>query len=827
MMRVSLTILALGFLCQIHSTFGQEGGSHMHDTHQCFRTCEWPPQPKTCIYNFTVDWFYSMSVACNNCPINSTDCDRKYCIPLNGVPRPVMVVNKMLPGPAIQVCENDTVIVTVTNYLDNSEGTSIHWHGAHQKESPYMDGVAMITQCPIVSHTSFTYTFQASPHGTHWWHSHSGVQRADGVFGPMIFYQAPQADVNSALYDFDLPQHVIAVHDWFDAVTLDRYTEHIYGGGGHVPDSILINGKGQRRGFQNEHGETVYTDREMFSVAHGMRYRFRLFSNAITVCPLKISIDSHKLTMIASDGASLQPYETDTFVVNGGETFDFVLDANQEIGTYWMRVEGLTDCDGVQELALITYEGAADDDTPPEEKPEPEHHHKEIVVNPWGEDSHATEVPIVELNSAETIDRRIEGSPDVVFYLGMDFNRVNKYFDDPGTSDGSDDHAGHDPGMDHMGATTPASNGHGGHNPGMGHMGDTTPASNGHGGHNPGMGHMGDTTPASNGHGGHNPGMGHMGDTTPASNGHGGHNPGMGHMGDTTPASNGHGGHNPGMDHMGDTTPASNGHGGHNPGMGHMGATTPASNGHGSHGGMDHMAPGGHDEHVVSGGHGDAHAGHELHYLYNAQINHMSFRMNNRPPLTQFKNIPSEEFCEVKPNEYPSHPRHCEHQYCQCTQVLHVNLGQVVELVLVDEGQDFDMAHPMHLHGYYFQVVAQGKLGASTTVEEIMNLDQAGNITRKFEKAPSKDTVIVQDGGYTIVRFVADNPGWWFFHCHAQFHLQSGMALLLHVGSEADLPKKPADFPRCGPWPSNYDDEKYAENKNIKKYRKNSNQVVD
>ena len=155
----------------------------------------------------------------------------------------------------------------------------------------------------------------------------------------MVFHQAQQDDVNSVLYDFDLPQHVIAVHDWFDSTTLHRFTEHIYAAGGHAPDSILINGKGRRRQFHNHQGETVYTDREIFHVISENRYRFRIFSNAITVCPLRISVDSHKLTIIASDGASLEPFETDAFLIYGGETFDFVLNANQVVGNYWMRVE--------------------------------------------------------------------------------------------------------------------------------------------------------------------------------------------------------------------------------------------------------------------------------------------------------------------------------------------------------------------------------------------------------------------------------------------------------------------------------------------------------
>ncbi len=155
-----------------------------------------------------------------------------------------------------------------------------------------------------------------------------------------------------------------------------------------------------------------------------------------------------------------------------------------------------------------------------------------------------------------------------------------------------------------------------------------------------------------------------------------GHNPGMGHSGHTTSHS---GGHDPGMGHIVQSTPASDGHGGHNPGMGHVGHTTIPNN-HGGNG--DHMGHGmghnptdssGHDGHSSAGGH----SGHALHYLYSPQMNHMSFILNTRPLLTQYKEIPNEEFCVIHPNHYPSHQKHCEHEYCQCTQVIHVGLGQV------------------------------------------------------------------------------------------------------------------------------------------------------
>ena len=56
-----------------------------------------------------------------------------------------------------QVCEGDTIEVTVHNELANSEGTSVHWHGLLQRGTPHMDGVSLVTQCPITARSSFVY----------------------------------------------------------------------------------------------------------------------------------------------------------------------------------------------------------------------------------------------------------------------------------------------------------------------------------------------------------------------------------------------------------------------------------------------------------------------------------------------------------------------------------------------------------------------------------------------------------------------------------------------------------------------------------------------
>lgn len=80
-------------------------------------------------------------------------------------------------------------------------------------------------------------------------------------------------------------------------------------------------------------------------------------------------------------------------------------------------------------------------------------------------------------------------------------------------------------------------------------------------------------------------------------------------------------------------------------------------------------------------------------------------------------------------------------------------------MVLIDKGFAYDANHPFHLHGHAFRVVAMERLGRNVTVEKVEKLYNAGLLKKNLESPPLKDTVTVPDGGYTILRFKASNPG--------------------------------------------------------------------
>lgn len=96
--------------------------------------------------------------------------------------------NNSFPGPLIEACWGDQVLINVTNYLTYN-GTSIHWHGIRQFQTMHMDGVNGITQCPIAPNDWFLYNWTATQYGSSWYHSHYSVQYADGLQAPIVSYR--------------------------------------------------------------------------------------------------------------------------------------------------------------------------------------------------------------------------------------------------------------------------------------------------------------------------------------------------------------------------------------------------------------------------------------------------------------------------------------------------------------------------------------------------------------------------------------------------------------------------------------------------------------
>ena len=71
--------------------------------HPCKRICKDDEPNRICRYVFVVEQYKTMSKACFDCPFNKTDCYRPHCLPGDGQKKTIVVANRKLPGPSIEV----------------------------------------------------------------------------------------------------------------------------------------------------------------------------------------------------------------------------------------------------------------------------------------------------------------------------------------------------------------------------------------------------------------------------------------------------------------------------------------------------------------------------------------------------------------------------------------------------------------------------------------------------------------------------------------------------------------------------------------------------
>jgi FtsP/CotA-like multicopper oxidase with cupredoxin domain len=323
---------------------------------------------------------------------------RRFRAAPDGREREVWGYDGQLPGPVVRAREGETLRLKVVNEL--GVPTSVHWHGMHQPGTWQMDGVEGVSAPPIPAGSEFVYEFRAEPAGTHWYHSHVGVQYGDGLFGPLIVEERQPI----AAYD---REEVLFINDWFlepsevlldrlvkgDGMKMDMKPGQKMGGKKDVGDvpfqSVLFNGKGRATG-------DTKAPLTALEVKKGETVRLRLINGSSTYA-FRFRIDGHPLTVIAADGMPVRPVTVDDLPIEVGERYDVLLKADQG-GAFWVRAVTL---DGNGGLAVLRYAGA--------QRPEPE-------PSPvrWGPRSLAPD----QLRSPEPVRLPEEGVKEVPLRLG-------------------------------------------------------------------------------------------------------------------------------------------------------------------------------------------------------------------------------------------------------------------------------------------------------------------------------------------------------------------------------------------------------------------------
>ncbi|GLJ51149.1 hypothetical protein SUGI_1088720 [Cryptomeria japonica] len=252
----------------------------------------------------------------------------------------VMAINGQYPGPAIKAQAGDTIVVEVENLLP-AENVVIHWHGIRQIGTPWNDGTAYVSQCPIFAGETYNYTFccrHGIAPGTYFYHGHYGLQRTAGLYGWLIVEAAEKEPFS---YDGDL--RILLNEQWHQSVY-----EQSYGLSSHPmhwigePRSLLMEGKGKfdcsKPGSGDCNPSNPQFSPTLLPVKSGSMYRLRIASMA-SLSSLNFIIQGHKMTVVEADGHYVEPVEVDNLDVYSGESYSVLLRANQDPSrNYWAGV---------------------------------------------------------------------------------------------------------------------------------------------------------------------------------------------------------------------------------------------------------------------------------------------------------------------------------------------------------------------------------------------------------------------------------------------------------------------------------------------------------
>lgn len=255
-----------------------------------------------------------------------------------------LTINGQVPGPTLRFTEGEDVVIHVTNKLN--EDTSLHWHGLLLPGE--MDGVPMFNRFPgIRPGETFTYRFKVRQSGTYWYHSHSGGQEQEGLYGPIII-ASRTGDVVKADRDY-----VIMLSD-FTTESAGEIMRNLKSDSGYYNyarrtigdffSDISDKGFGATVKDRLDWGDMRMDPTDLADVtgytflvngrsaeanwtglyAAGERVKLRLI-NASSMTYFDFAIPGLKLIVVAADGQNVQPVVVDEIRIAVAETYDVIV----------------------------------------------------------------------------------------------------------------------------------------------------------------------------------------------------------------------------------------------------------------------------------------------------------------------------------------------------------------------------------------------------------------------------------------------------------------------------------------------------------------------
>jgi FtsP/CotA-like multicopper oxidase with cupredoxin domain len=274
-----------------------------------------------------------------------------------GKPHLAITVNGSIPGPTLHWSEGETVTLRVTNKL--KVDTSIHWHGMILDTS--MDGVPGMSFMGIMPGETFTYQFKVNQAGTYWYHSHSGYQEQQGVYGAIVIEPAG-GEVVKADRDY-----VVTLSDWTDedpAKVLKKlkmqgdYYNHNQPTAVQFIKDVAKVGLSEALDQRKMWNEMRMSPADLADVSAetytylmngitpagnwnglfkpGEKVKLR-FINSAGMSFFDVRIPGLKMTVVASDGQLVEPVTVDEFRIGVAETYDVIVTPTEEAYTIFAQ----------------------------------------------------------------------------------------------------------------------------------------------------------------------------------------------------------------------------------------------------------------------------------------------------------------------------------------------------------------------------------------------------------------------------------------------------------------------------------------------------------
>jgi len=251
-----------------------------------------------------------------------------------GKKKHAIAVNGSIPMPTLTFTEGDTAEIYVHNNL--KEETSLHWHGLFLPNK--MDGVPFLTQMPIKPGETYVYRFPIVQHGTHWYHSHTGLQEQIGMYGAFIINKRKEWNIPTIpivlsewtnMNPMEVDRSLHAATDWFaiQKGTTQSYAEAIRNG--HFKTKVTNEWKRMNAMDVSD----VYYDQFLVNGVNqdlypkfkaGDKVRLRI-ANAGASSYFWLKYAGGKITVVATDGNDVEPVEVDRLIVAVSETYDVVV----------------------------------------------------------------------------------------------------------------------------------------------------------------------------------------------------------------------------------------------------------------------------------------------------------------------------------------------------------------------------------------------------------------------------------------------------------------------------------------------------------------------